>query len=113
MTLRVFSEDETIWTLAPHGRLDLPAARAMEDALNDLADAGHARVIVDFSDVVYVASAGLKVLLAALRRARLLQGDVRLSAMSDHVREVFEMAGFDQVFAIHPTAADAVASFKS
>jgi hypothetical protein len=35
MTLRILSSDEYIWTLAPQGRLDLPAARALEDALND------------------------------------------------------------------------------
>jgi anti-anti-sigma factor len=85
----------------------------MEDALNELCDAGHARVVVDFSEVVYVASAALKALLVGLRRARLLNGDVRLAAMSARVREVFEMAGFDQVFSIHPSPEEAIASYRA
>ena len=89
MTLRILSTDEHVWTLAPQGRLDLPAARALEDALNELCDEGRARLVVDMAGVAYVASA----------------------ALNERVREVFEMAGFDQIFAIHPTAAAAVASF--
>jgi anti-sigma B factor antagonist len=111
MTLRIFSADDEIWTIAPHGRLDLPASRAIEDALGDLCDAGHPQVVIDLSDVLYVASAGLKALLTGLRRARQLAGDVRLAAMNDRVREVFEMSGFDQVFSIYGTAQEAAASF--
>src|SRR5262245_47468126 len=112
MTLRILSTDEYIWTLAPQGRLDLPAARALEDALNDLCDAGRSRLVIDMTGVTYVASAALKALLVGARRARLLDGDVRLAAMNERVREVFEMAGFDQIFSIHATPEEAVASFR-
>ncbi len=112
MTLRILTTDEKIWTLAPMGRLDLPAARALEDALNELCDAGSARLVIDMTGVVYVASAALKALLVGARRARLLEGDVRLAALNERVREVFEMAGFDQIFVIHPTPEAAVESFR-
>jgi anti-sigma B factor antagonist len=113
MTLRIRAVDEQVWTIVPRGRIDLPAARAIEDALNELCDTGRARVVVDLTDVVYMASSGLASLLNGLRRARLLKGDVRLAALTDRVREVFEMSGFDQVFTIYPTAAEAVASFHT
>ncbi len=111
MTLRIQAGAQRVWTIAAHGRIDLPAARAIEDAIAELCDAGKARVVVDLSDVLYMASAGLAALLTGVRRARLLQGDVRLAAMNDRVRDVFEMSGFDQVFTIYPTVAAAVASF--
>jgi anti-anti-sigma factor len=112
MTLRIQALSDDVWTIVPHGRLDLPAARAMEDALNELCDAGRARIVVDLSDVEYMASAGLKALLTGVRRARLLNGDVRVAALRERVREVFEMSGFDQVFRLFDTPADAVQSFK-
>ncbi len=112
MTLRILATGQQVWTLAPSGRLDLPAARALEDALNELCDAGSSRLVIDMTGVVYVASAALKALLVGARRARLLEGDVRLAVLNDSVREVFEMAGFDQIFAIHPTAEAAEESFK-
>ena len=113
MTLRIQTADEQVWTITLRGRIDQPAARAIEDALNDLCDAGRSRIVVDLSEVVYVASAGLGSLLTGVRRARLLKGDVRLSGLNDRVREVFEMSGFDQVFAIYPTAEQAVASYRA
>ena len=112
MTLRLQAIDDQIWTMAARGRIDQPAVRAIEDALAELCDAGRSRVVVDLSEVVYMASAGLAALLTGVRRARLLKGDVRLAAMNDRVREVFEMSGFDQVFTIYGTAAEAVASFS-
>jgi anti-sigma B factor antagonist len=112
MTLRIQSVTNDVWTIAPRGRLDLPAARAVEDALTELCDAGRARVVVDLGEVVYVASAGLKALLTGMRRARLLNGDVRLAALNDRVHEVFEMSGFDQLFSIYATADEAVASYQ-
>ena len=111
MTLRIFSANPEVWTISPAGRLYLPASRAIEDALGDRCDAGNPRVGIDLSDLPYVASAGLNALLKGLRRARLQAGDVRLAAVNDRVREVFEMSGFDQVFTIYATAADAVASY--
>lgn len=112
MTMRIAAVGTDVWVIAPRGRLDLPAARALEDALNDLFDVGRARVVVDLAEVHYVASAGLKALLAGLRRARLLGGDVRLSNVDPGAREVFEMAGFDQLFSLYASQAEAVHSYK-
>jgi anti-sigma B factor antagonist len=113
MTLRIIATKNDVWTVSPQGRLDLPAARAIEDSLNELLDAGRGRVVVDLAEVGYVASAGLKALLTALRRARLQDGDVRLASLTTRVREVFEMAGFDQVFSIYGNVDEAIASFNT
>lgn len=111
MTLRIHAVTPEVWTIEPDGRLNLPASRAIEDALRDLCNAGNARVVIDLTEVMYVASAGLKALLNGLRRARPLGGDVRLAALNDRVRDVFEMSGFDQVFSLYATPAEAIASF--
>ena len=110
MTIVIRPVEGDVWILALSGRVDLPAARALEDSLNELCDTGRARIVVDLAEAAYLASAGLKALLSGLRRARLLGGDVRLGGLNERVRDVFEMSGFDQVFAIYPDAAGAVAS---
>jgi anti-sigma B factor antagonist len=113
MTIRIAALDAGVWTVTLDGRVDLPAARALEDALNELCDSGRSRIAVDLSHVPYMASAGLKALLSGLRRARLLGGDVRLAGLTERVREVFEMSGFDQVFAIYPAAGDVMTSYNA
>jgi anti-sigma B factor antagonist len=55
-------------------------------------------LFVDMSDVEYIASSGLKVLVSAWRRARELEGDVVLSGMQPRIIEIFEMVGFDMLF---------------
>ena len=112
MTIRVLFLDSDIWAVTPEGRIDVPAARSLEDALNSLLDEGHARIIVDFSEATYIASSGLKTVLAALRRARSLGGEVRLAAMNARLVDIFGMAGFDRVFAVHATTAEALQNFQ-
>ncbi len=112
MTVRVAFLEDDIWVVTPEGRIDVPAARALEDALNELLDKGRAWIVVDCSQATYIASSGLKTLLAALRRAQGLGGDVRLSALGERMLEIFSMAGFDRVFSIHADIPEAVRGLK-
>jgi anti-sigma B factor antagonist len=113
MTVRVHPLEDDIWAVTPEGRIHVPIARAIEDALNGLFEAGRTRVVVDLSAATYTTSLGLKVLLVAQRRARALGGDVQLAGLGPRMREIFEMAGFEQLFKIHPSVAEAIRSLKS
>ena len=55
---------------------------------------------VDFSELVYISSAGIGCLLAAHKRLSKSGGSLRLVNMNAHIRELFELAGFDMVFEI-------------
>ncbi|MBF8283714.1 MAG: rsbV [Anaerolineales bacterium] len=112
MTVRVYSLADDIWAVAPEGRINLPIARALEDALTGLLDEGRKWVVVDLSAASYITSLGLKVLLVAQRRARALGGDVQLAGLGPRMNEIFEMAGFEQLFKLHPSAAEAARSLK-
>lgn len=75
------------------GRLDVKAAREAEDAFSEAATAAK-NVVLDLSELDYIASAGLR----ALKR---LRGDINanggtlvLRNVQDDVMEVFEMTGF-------------------
>jgi len=106
MTVRVYSLADDIWAVAPEGRINVPIARALEDALTGLLDEGRKWVVVDLSAASYITSLGLKVLLVAQRRARALGGDVQLAGLGPRMNEIFEMAGFEQLFKLHPSAAE-------
>ena len=112
MTIHVLPLADDVWAVKPEGRINVPTARSMEEALNGLFDEGHARVVVDFTEASYITSLGLKTLLVAQRRARALGGDVHLAALGPRMQEIFEMAGFEQVFTTHASAAEAVESLK-
>ncbi len=95
-----------------NGRVDSTNATQLGEALNQQIDAGHHMLVVDLSNVEYMSSAGLRELVAALKKARKTAGgDVRLASLSPRVREVLELAGLDTIFHVYPTQVEAVGSY--
>jgi anti-sigma B factor antagonist len=78
------------------GRLD--AAQA--DKAREVLDTVHESCALDFQELDYISSAGLGVLLGAQRRLSVTGQKLVLENMNRHVRELFRIAGFDQVFQI-------------
>ena len=92
------------------GQIDSHTSAQFESALNeDLTKYGHYRLVLSFADVTYISSSGLKVLVSAWRRAREHEGDVLITDLQPRIREVFDMIGFDMMFKIYNSPADAVA----
>jgi anti-anti-sigma factor len=92
-----------IWVVRPEGRVDADQAPTLERTLTQILDEGHCRIVVDMSRVTYIASRGLKSLVAAWRRADKAGGKLALSGMSPRLLSVFDMTGFTELFSIHPT----------
>ena len=96
--------------VSPQGRIDSTTSATLDRHLQGLATAGDKRVVVDFTGVDYISSAGLRVLLALAKRGRDQKGRVALFGLNDRVRQVFGLAGFVALFTITPTRAEALQS---
>jgi anti-sigma B factor antagonist len=96
----------------PCGRLDTNAASEVDQKLSVLTDAAQVRLVVNMEKLEYISSSGLRSLLAALKKARQKDGDVRLACLQPFVKEVFDIAGFSQLFKMFETEEDAVNSFN-
>lgn len=94
--------------LALSGRLDAYSSNEVEKSITGLIDGGCVRIVVNFEGVEYISSSGLRVMLAALKRLRKLNGELSLACLQPYVKEVFDIAGFTQLFAIYDREADAV-----
>ena len=68
-------------------------------------------MVVDFRDLDYISSAGLRVILKATKAIKREDGRIMLCSMQDYVKEVFEIAGFDSFLPIVATMDDALKSF--
>ncbi|MCX6349177.1 MAG: STAS domain-containing protein [Candidatus Aureabacteria bacterium] len=93
-------------------RFDAYSARDVETALKGLIDGGAQKIVCDFSGTEYISSAGLRVLLSAAKILRKSGGKIVLAGMKPYVREVFETAGFTQLFPIFESEEKALASLK-
>lgn len=98
--------------LAPVGRIDSDTASTLEARLLLAAEHGDAQVVVDFAQVQYISSAGLRALLAGAKQVQNGGGGVALCGINMNVREVFEVSGFVSVFTVRDDRAEAVNALR-
>src|SRR3970282_169916 len=106
------TEAAEITVVGPQGDLDMAVADEVKRVLAGLIDKGQSRVVMDLSQVGYIDSSGMGVLVASMKQARAAGGDVRLCALQEDVRAIFEMTRLIKVMSIHPTRQEALASWR-
>lgn len=85
-------------TIALEGRLDSATSPELENELKESMP-GVQELHFDFSELEYISSAGLRVLLAAQKEMS-KQGTMAISGVNDTVMEVFEVTGFVDILTI-------------
>jgi anti-sigma B factor antagonist len=88
--------------LALKGEIDLHVSPSVTSSLNEVIDKKPERLVVDLSDVSYIDSAGLAVLIGAMQRVEGYGGKFALTGLQETVRSIFEISRLDQVFQIFP-----------
>jgi len=91
-------EGETVVRAA--GELDVNTAPELREQLTRLIGEDSRRIVVDLSEVSFVDSTALSVLVSALKRLRQADGDLELAAPNPSVRRVFEITGLTRLFTI-------------
>lgn len=92
------SVDNNILTLALNGRLDTSTAPELEVALKEI-PADVTGVVFDFSNLVYMSSAGLRVLLMTRKQWKAPEAMV-LTNVSEVIMEILEITGFVDILTI-------------
>ena len=92
------------------GRLmDQQQADRLMQALDQELKGDHRSVILDLSDLQYMNSTGLNILINVLTRTRNAGGDTLIAGVSNSVRQLFVVTKLDTVFIITPSIGEAVA----
>jgi anti-sigma B factor antagonist len=92
------SERDHLAVLALRGEVDVSTAPKLRQQLVELATEGRPWVVVDLSEVAFLDSTGLGVLVSGLRRFRLLGGDLILAAAQPRILRVLEITRLDRAF---------------
>lgn len=90
------------------GRVDAITTPALEREVSNLYDAGHTKVLLDFSRVDYLSSAGMRLLLSSTKKFKGKGGGFALCEVAEDVMELLSMAGFDKILSIFRTEEDAI-----
>jgi anti-sigma B factor antagonist len=89
------------------GDLDVYTAPRLKETLAAAMASGQ-RVVLDLSEVHFIDSTALGVLVSALRQSTTESGDFRLVVDDPYLLKIFRITGFDGLFPIFPKVADAV-----
>ena len=80
------------------GELDTAAAPAAEVALQPLLESQGKDIVIDCTDLEYIASSGLRLLLGVLKQAQSVGSRVILKNVNEVVRDVLDLTGFVSIF---------------
>ena len=85
-------------TIAINGRLDTSTAPQLDEELKTSIE-GVENLLIDLTDLEYISSAGLRVLLSAQKTMN-KQGTMEVTGVNDIVMEIFEVTGFSDILTI-------------
>ncbi len=97
--------------LAFEGKLDTQTSPDAQQQLNRLIEEGENRFLVNFEKLDYISSAGLRVLLAAAKQLKGIDGELRICSLNEVVREVFDISGFTTIFKVFGSESEALDGF--
>ncbi len=94
-----------------NGRLDTTNYNLLEKKLMELIDGLQQQILVECSNMDYVSSSGLRILLMALKKISQVNGRFALCGLQENIREIFEISGFTSIFPIYTSRDHALATF--
>lgn len=104
--------DGNISVLRPVGRIDNETSADFQTKLLAVITPDGAAVLVDFSAVDYISSAGLRALMMASKQSKAAKGKLAVAALTPVVKEIFDISRFSFVVQVFDTVADALAALR-
>jgi len=102
-------EIEGAAVVRPVGEVDVFTAPLLRELLVELVESGTRKVIVDLSEVTFLDSTGLAVLVGVWQRLRNHEGFFAVAAANERIERVLRTTRLDQSLRLHTTVAEAVA----
>lgn len=99
MTIEIKEENGGVRALL-NGRLDTAAAAEVGQQFNTLCENADKEITLDFTQLEYISSSGLRLLIGLRKESAAKGGKVIIEKINDSIRNVFTMTGFYSLFEI-------------
>ena len=110
--MRIITTDhEDVKVVGINGMLDTGTAPDLEKQLSELIDQGHIKIILNFEDLAFIASTGLRVILSTGKKLAKAGSEIRICTLNDTVQDIFEMSGFISMFKVFETVEEGLENF--
>lgn len=91
-------EEGSVNVIELKGYLDAHTAPELETEFNRLIDDDNFKIVVNFTDLKYISSAGLGVFMAYVETMRENSGDIKFSNLKEDVYNIFDLLGFPVLY---------------
>jgi anti-sigma B factor antagonist len=103
---------DTAGIIEVHGEITAASEKPLMDAYTEAATPQTKAVIIDFTDLEYMNSGGIGLLVTLLVRANRQKQRLFAYGLSDHYRQIFELTRLDEAIAIYVDEGAAVAAAR-
>ena len=94
------------------GRLDSTSTPELEQRVVLCLNEGAKNLVMDFSELDYINSAGLRILVMSYQRLLPLGGQVMVCGARDYIDEIFLISGYNKIFPMYPDLDQAIKTFS-
>jgi anti-anti-sigma factor len=102
-----------VHVVTAEGRLDGIYSSAFANQVGELITGTNPKILIDFANIDFVTSAGLRAVLLLMKKAKASGGAFALCGVNAQVREVLDISGFAEMFSIHPGRAEGIAALNA
>jgi len=102
------TQNENITVVELEGRLDGVTMGQLEQQLLLNLEKGSKYFLFQLGKLDYISSAGLRVMLLAIKKTKAIKGAVALCELQSNVKEIFDLSGFSSIFHIAESSDDAM-----
>ncbi len=94
------------------GELDALVSPKFKEKLSKAVETGSKKIIIDFENLIHINSLAMGILRSQLKVLEKKGGEIKIVQLNDHIKEIFEMIGLDEIIDIYETEEDAIEAFK-
>src|ERR1700731_4118985 len=103
VTMQVIHINPTISRIAIQGELSAAAENTLMDAYSHASTPGTRAILLDFTDLTYMNSSGIGLLVTLLIRMSRLKQRLLCYGLNEHYRHIFTLTRLNDVIKVHPT----------
>jgi anti-sigma B factor antagonist len=92
--------DNNFWNINMNGELDVAGADKVKEHLNGLVEKKPVDIKIDCTDLEYIDSTGLGVLIGVLKRLKVNEKDIYILNPRKNVKKIFDITGLDKIFKV-------------
>jgi len=110
LTTRVREAGPSACVIDVHGEINAQAETALTEAYNQACDLQARNIILNFSDLSYMNSSGIGLLVTMLIRANRQKQRIMAYGLSEHYRQIFELTRLDEAIVLLESEAEGLAA---